>query len=88
MMEKKIIGIIKPFVMQQEFYVYENGNKLAATSCKMKNIYETIFSLADENNVTQVSLAGPKQYTKGLIKKIKQKELDKYNENKLIIDTI
>ena len=43
---KKIIGIIHPFDLQQLFYVYEDGNKIAATNTTIDNIPELICNLS------------------------------------------
>lgn len=85
---RKIVGIIKPFDMKQDLYVYEDGNKLEITETKMDGIYNTIFALVDKYNITQINLLGAKQYNKGLVKKIKEEEMKKYNTNKLIINII
>lgn len=85
---KKIIGIIHPFDMQQMFYVYEDGNKLEVINTKIQNIPETIFSLSDKYNINDINLSGSKHYIKGLIKQIQEKEITKYNYNKLNIKYI
>jgi hypothetical protein len=85
---KKIVGMIKPFDMKQEFYVYEDGNKIAAVSSTIDGINEAIFSLAEQNDVQQVDLVGPKQYIKGLTKKFEEAEMAKYSKNSIKINII
>jgi hypothetical protein len=85
---KKIIGMIKPFDMKQNFYVYEDGNKLDSASPTIDEISETIFALMQEYDVSQLDLVGPKQYNKGLSKKIKEAEMIKYDKNTLEINIV
>jgi hypothetical protein len=85
---KKIIGMIKPFDMKQNFYVYEDGNKLDSASPTIDEISETIFALMQEYDVSQLDLVGPKQYNKGLSKKIKEAEMVKYDKNTLEINIV
>lgn len=87
-MARKIVGLIKPFDMKQNFYVYEDGNKLTSAEPKLEEISDTIFSFADQYNITQVDLVGPKQYIRGLTKKIQETEIKKYSKNKLEINII
>lgn len=85
---KKIIGIIHPFDIYQTFYVYQDGNKLEIVQTKIKDIPDTIFELSQTYDVYQVDLSGAQHFTKGLIRQIQEKEITKYNENKLIIKCI
>ena len=85
---KKIIGIIHPFDIYQTFYVYQDGNKLEVVQTKVKDIPDTIFELSQTYDVYQVDLSGAQHFTKGLIRQIQEKEITKYNENKLIIKCI
>lgn len=85
---KKIIGIIHPFDIYQTFYVYQDGNKLEIVQTKVKDIPDTIFELSQTYDVYQVDLSGAQHFTKGLIRQIQEKEITKYNENKLIIKCI
>ena len=85
---KKIIGIIHPFDIYQTFYVYEDGNKLEIIQTKIKDIPDTIFELSQAYDVYQVDLSGAKNFAKGIIKQIQEKEITKYNENKLYIRCI
>ena len=85
---KKIIGIIHPFDIYQTFYVYQDGNKLEIIQTKVNDIPDTIFELSQTYDVYQVDLSGAQHFIKGLIKQIQEKEITKYNENKLIIKCI
>jgi hypothetical protein len=85
---RKIVGLIKPFDLKQNLYVYEDGNKIESASPQLDNINNTIFALADKYNIVQVDLVGPKQYIRGLTKKLQEAEMAKYNENKININII
>ena len=85
---KKIIGIIHPFDMYQTFYVYEDGNKLEIAKVRISDIPDTILELSKTYDVYQVDLSGSNHFTKGIINQIKEKEINKYNENKLTITSI
>lgn len=85
---KKIIGIIHPFDMYQTFYVYEDGNELELIQVRMNDIPDTILELSKVYDVYQIDLSGSNHYTQNIIKQIKEKEVTKYNENKLIITSI
>ena len=85
---KKIIGIIHPFDMYQTFYVYEDGNKLEIAKVRISDIPDTILELSKTYDVYQVDLSGSNHFTKGIINQIKEKEINKYNKNKLTITSI
>lgn len=85
---RKIVGMIRPFDMRQNFYVYEDGNKLACEQPRMGDLNKTIFGLMEEYDVTQLDLVGPKQYNRGLSKKIKEAEMTKFSTNKLEINIV
>ena len=85
---KKIVGIIHPFDIYQTFYVYEDGDKLEVTHARLNDIPDTIFELSRTYDVYQVDLSGAEHFVKGIIKQIQEKEITKYNKNKLTIKCI
>lgn len=85
---KKIIGVIHPFDIYQTFYVYEDGNKLEIVQVKINEIPDTVFELSRTYDVYQVDLSGAEHFNKGIIKQIQEKEMTKYNENKLVVRCI
>lgn len=85
---KKIIVKLSPFLLNQEFIVTEDGNRLDVTKGKMKEIPEIIFKLAEQYDVQNVNLIGAKKYAEGIEKQIKKAELVKYEKNKLDIKII
>ena len=85
---KKIIGVLKPFDIYQTFYVYEDGNKLEVTTTRIKDISDTIFQLSAKYDVMQIDLAGATYYAQGIAKQIQEKEMQKYNQSRLVIRCI
>ena len=85
---KKIVGILQPFDIYQTFFVYENGNKIDYAKIRISEIPDLVFALSSQYETNQVDLAGSEHYIKGIIKQIKEKEMEKYNQNKLIINCI
>lgn len=85
---KKIIGIIRPFDVKQVLYVYQDGNKLDNIQPTIDSMPEQVIQLAYKHEISQIDLSGPKRFTENIIKKIKQREMTKYNKNELIIKCI
>lgn len=85
---KKIIGIIHPFDINQTFYVYDDEDKLETIETQMENIPDVVLKLASTYNIDQVDLTGTRRFTEKIVKQIQEKEINKYNENKLIIKCI
>lgn len=85
---RKIIGVIHPFDIYQNFYVYQDGNKIEMTQAKLNDIPETVLELAQLYDVYRVDLSGAKHYAQKIIREIQEKEFTKYNENKLVIKCI
>lgn len=85
---KKIVGVIRPFDLRQTFYVYEDGNKIAIEYPTINEINESVFLLSSKYDVNQLDLVGPKQYNRGLSKRIKEAEIAKYNKNTLEINVV
>ena len=85
---KKIIGIIRPFDIQNTFYVYEDGNKIDMVSYNLSDVEYSILDLCNKYDITQVDLTGPKSYIKGIETKIKEVELTKYNKSEIVVNII
>lgn len=85
---KKIVGVLRPFDLEQSFYVYENGNKIDMAHPTVDEINEVVFSFIEKYNISQIDLTGPKQYSKGISKKIKEIEMLKYNKNSIEVNLI
>lgn len=85
---KKIVSVIKPFIINQNIFVYEDGNKIDAVSVPLNNIQDILINTANKYEITEVELIGSKKYLNGIIKKIQEEEMTQYKENKLNIKII
>lgn len=78
----------RPFTFSQNFVVYEEGVEIANTQVPMNILEESIIAYAHLHNVSEINIAGPKIYTKGIQKKMQKIELEKYNENTVEINLV
>ena len=79
-MAKKIICRLQPFLMEQDIYVYQDGNKLDATKVKSQDLVDTIINLADKYKIKDVDFSGPAQYSRGIGNQLQEASLVKYNQ--------
>ena len=88
-MDKKIIGIIKPFDVYQTFYVYEGDKLKDFETVSMDDIPKMVFMFMDRYDVNEVELSGAsKEYLKGIANEIQKEEVNKYNKSVLKINII
>lgn len=87
-MAKKIIGLLQPFNLKQNIYVYEDGNKIEIIETEVDNFATEILQLINKYKVEDIELAGPKKYTKGIGTKIQEEYLNNYSNNNLDIKYI
>ena len=85
---KKIVSVIKPFVINQNVFVYEDGNKIDVISVPLDNIQDILINTATKYEITDIELIGSKKYLNGIVNKIKETEMSQYNEHKLNINII
>ena len=85
---KKIVSVIKPFVVNQNVFVYEDGNKIDVLSVPLNDIQNILVNTAIQYEVTDIELIGSKKYLNGIVNKIKETEMSQYNEHKLNINII
>lgn len=85
---KKIVSVIKPFVVNQNVFVYEDGNKIDVLSVPLNDIQDILVNTATQYEVTDIELIGSKKYLNGIVNKIKETEMSQYNEHKLNINII
>jgi hypothetical protein len=85
---KKIVSVIKPFVINQNVFVYEDGNKIDVLSVSLNDIQNILVNTATQYEVTDIELIGSKKYLNGIVNKIKETEMSQYNEHKLNINII
>ena len=85
---KKIVSVIKPFVVNQNVFVYEDGNKIDVVSTPLNDIQNIVINTATKYEVTDIELIGSKKYLNGIKNKIEEEEMTQYNEHKLNIKII
>lgn len=85
---KKIVSVIKPFIINQNVFVYEDGNKIDVLSVPLNDIQNILVNTATQYEVTDIELIGSKKYLNGIVNKIKETEMSQYNEHKLNINII
>ena len=85
---KKIVSVIKPFIVNQNVFVYEDGNKIDVLSVPLNDIQNILVNTATQYEVTDIELIGSKKYLNGIVNKIKETEMSQYNEHKLNITII
>lgn len=87
-MAKKIIGLLQPFDLKQNIYVYEDGNKIEIIETKVDNFTTEILQLINKYKIEDIELAGPKKYTKGIGTKVQEEYIKNYFNNNLNIKYI
>ena len=85
---KKIVSVIKPFIINQNVFVYEDGNKIDVLSVPLDNIQNILINIAIKYEVNDIELIGSKKYLNGIINKVQEEEIKQYNANKLNIKII
>lgn len=75
---KKIIGMIRPFELNQTLMVYEDGNKIDLCQTTITDLSGTMLSLMDKHQTYQADLVGPKKFIIGLKNEIKEAAMLKY----------
>ena len=87
-MAKKIIGLLQPFDLKQNIYVYEDGNKIEIIETKVDNFTSEMLQLINKYKIEDIELAGPKKYTKGIGTKVQEEYIRNYSNNNLNIKYI
>ena len=87
-MAKKIIGLLQPFDLKQNIYVYEDGNKIEIIETKVDNFTSEMLQLMNKYKIEDIELAGPKKYTKGIGTKVQEEYIKNYSNNNLNIKYI
>lgn len=85
---KKIVSVIRPFLMKQNIFVYENGNKIDVTSAPLNAIETVLVETAKKYDVKTIELVGPKSYSAGIKLRVEGAEMDKYNKNDIEVKII
>lgn len=87
-MAKKIIGLLQPFDLKQNIYIYEDGNKIEIIETKVDNFTSEMLQLINKYKIEDIELAGPKKYTKGIGTKVQEEYIKNYSNNNLNIKYI
>ncbi len=85
---KKIVSVIRPFTLNQNIFVYEDGNKIDVVSVELEKIEDTIIETAKKYDVKEIQLIGSKKFSKGIQEKIETAEMTKYGKNDLEIKLV
>lgn len=81
MKDCKILCSIKPFILKQEIYVLNNGNKIDGEKVKMENLSSKIIDYCNEYKTDEVCFVGFRNYAKKIGDKILKESISKYNKN-------
>lgn len=84
----KIVTVLRPFIMNQNIFVYEDGNKIDVISAPLDTIENTIIDTAAKYAVKEVQLIGSKKFSKGIKERIETAEMAKYGKNEFEITLI
>ena len=87
-MTDKIVGVLRPFDRKQNFYVYKDGNKIDMISVILDEMNAEVLALAEKYEINRLDLTGPKQYARGIVKRLEEAEMAKYSKITLEINII
>ena len=79
-MNDHITAFIRSFVLEQEVDVYQNGECVKTVKCTLDNIEKVINNLIKEYNISQIDIAGSKEYA-FKIKEHLQTKYSKFKDN-------
>lgn len=85
---RHIIGILRPFDLEQTFYVCEGDNQIECIHSTIEDLSNDIFMLVDKYKINEIKLTGSKQYTLKIKQNLEQEALLKYNQNILNIECL
>ena len=74
----KIIGILKPFQLNQELYVYKGDSQLEKTTTDIENFPKMCINLIKKYKYYDIDLVGPSSFSLGIKRNI-NKEMIKEN---------
>ena len=76
---KKIIAFLKPFEINQEISIFENGVKLFTDFANVDEVKEKILDYSIKEDIDLIQLAGPTQYSEGIKRQIETINTTKYD---------
>lgn len=86
-MDQVIVGLMRPTMFTTQLTIKNNTTE-KTIHCPTEILAETLIKLSEEYNIYNIQLKGPHSYISNFVKQIKDKELLKYDCNKLNIDLI
>ena len=87
-MSKKIISIIRPFNVNQETYIYDNGIKVKQLSIPLTGFNQSIFELVKTEEISRIDLLGSRPFLQGLKNQLHEFEQTKYKTSNLEVNII
>ena len=83
---RKIVTVIKAFTLNHNVFVYDENEVIDIVQASMNDLENVILSTAEEYDIQDVTLVGPKKFSAGIKARIQTAEMSKYNCNKLNIE--
>lgn len=87
-MAKKIVGIFRPFELEQKIHVYDAGNLIGSLTVEIEKVPQTLLQLTELHSIEQIDFVGPQQYVQGLRDILKNLEMTKYQKNTITVNLI
>lgn len=85
---KSIVIDIKPFALKQKVMVFEDHNILNTDVIPMKDLVAFVVKSANNLDITDVKIAGPAVFNKGIAKQIVKEEVIRYNSKNIVVELI
>lgn len=85
---KKMILKLRPFSLDQDIYVYQDGKILYKYQLTFAEMDSKLFELLKKEDIQHIDLTGSKQYTIKLKQELEKINMSKYHFNNLIINII
>ena len=82
---RKIVTVIRPFTLNQNVFVYEDGNKIDVVTTDLESIVDTIIEISAKYEAKEIQLIGSKNFSKGIQERIETAEMTKYGKKELKI---
>ena len=87
-MNKLIVRIDMFTTTQMAYITTVSGEVVKTFAINTTRFEQDVMDICEQENVTSVVISGPVMYTKGFEKRIRQRELVKYEKHKLDIQLI
>ena len=83
-MDNKIVVKFQPFDYQQQVVIFRSGNKEELFQTPLKQLATSIVTAAEKYGIYTVRLTGSKSFSQKFEQEIKDKEVEKYQVNKIV----